>query len=236
MRPVASWLFGALTIALGSSPAQALATYVYRGSNYDTIRDDEPPAGSYDTSMRVTVSITLPAELGPDLVLESVTDQIVAATIDDGRRSLMDVLATFSTDASGAIVEWRVGTPWLGSPDFEGAITTIHVLDRPPGALPNADSATVWLGPYTADSAQVVDSPGTWVLVPEPATGLLLCLGLVGLGARGAGFRRAAPRPARTADSLGKKGIVFDALGERNDDTGHAGSKESAPYRERGLN
>ncbi len=47
MRLVTSLLCGALMAALGSSSAQALATYVYRGNNFDTIEDDDPPPGSY---------------------------------------------------------------------------------------------------------------------------------------------------------------------------------------------
>ncbi len=189
MRLVVSLIGGVLMVALGSSSAQALATYVYRGDNFDTIEDDDPPAGSYDTSMRVTVSITLPTELAADLVLESVTDQIVAATIHDGRRSFTDVLATFSTDASGAIVEWQVGTPWIPSPQLGGGVFTRHRFDPPPGTTATSDSGSIWLDPYSADSARIVDSPGTWALIPEPATALLFGLGLLGLAAQRAGPR-----------------------------------------------
>ena len=66
-------------IWVASSPANATATYVYRGNPFDTIRDSEILGGSYDMSMRVTASITLTAPLGPDLDAESVTGRIIAA-------------------------------------------------------------------------------------------------------------------------------------------------------------
>ncbi len=108
-------ILGLLLYTGAARPALAQAVYVYQGDTFEAqnITDETPPEGSYDTSMRVSGSVTFESPLAPNQLFGDVTSEVIAFVLEDGRRSIRDSDPTttdFSffvqTDAAGAITNW----------------------------------------------------------------------------------------------------------------------------------
>ena len=177
-----------LVLVCGASSAGAVATYVYQGINFDMFQDTTPPDGSYDETMAVSGSFTISAPLAPNLEEFAVGATVFSfsdgrQTLDDGNSSLF-VGGRVWTDGNGDIVEWLFSLT-ADADDF----FTMRTLNLP-GSLV-VDRGTINCDPIecvdlgtNGDGAQVEDNPGTWTLIPEPATAGLLALGLAALGYR----------------------------------------------------
>lgn len=186
------WVALIASLIASASPAKdaaALATYVYTGNPFDTFVDRDPPAGSYDASMRVTGSISLDAPLPSDLPLTTFTLDLLAARWSDGRRTItaLDQLR-LATDATGAIVEWEVaGLAFTFAGGNIAECQDITSFGGTPGG--QLDQGRILFGDCfaaplpNADAGSVSGNPGSWTLVPEPGTALLAGLGLVLLAA-----------------------------------------------------
>jgi hypothetical protein len=165
-----------LSILVGSS-AHAIATYQYTGNPFS---DFQPP---YSAANFVTVTMTLAEPLGPNLpCCASAPPSVLSLSISDGLHTLdlntpnLDparVFAGFGTDAEGTIIGWSV---FLGLFD-QSFITTFSFDFIQP--LNAQDVSAIPPGQGAVNSA-----PGSWSLVPEPSTGLLVFCGLLGLSGR----------------------------------------------------
>ncbi len=94
--------------------ANAIAIYSYGGANFTSISEnDNPPAGTYTTSMQVTGSFTVAAPLAAGLVNASPT--FLDFNFTDGRNVMTPgnaggglSLLRLSTDGSGNITSWEL--------------------------------------------------------------------------------------------------------------------------------
>jgi hypothetical protein len=159
---------------LASAPiARAVAVYTYDGNVFDNIRDEDPPAGSYDTSMKVTGSVTFESELAPNRVFGDVTADVVSFVLDDGRLSIdsLDAATTdfsffVSTDLEGKIVNWAIfaeALRFLGEQQLE----THQIVSRTGGSA--FDRGLLFV--EEMDSLLGTDhglngNPAAWVRVP----------------------------------------------------------------------
>lgn len=192
LREVA--LSAAVLLSIASS-AQATAIYQYTGNPFESISDNPLPAGTYTTAMSVSGVMMLNSPLAPNLVQKGISP--TSFMFSDGRNAITDaspglniVSFTLSTDADGNISFWDIMVSVnFALPAFPGEqspqIGTENLVSGGLDAARLAECVTLLLcTSFVADSASVL-SPGTWTLIPEPSTALLLAAGLAGLAQMG---------------------------------------------------
>ena len=174
----------ALVTVLFAGQASAIATYTYTGNNFTDIVDSDPPAGTYTTAMSVTGSFTVAAVLAPNLANQDITLSILSFSFSDGRQTFTDTTALpeklflVSTDAVGSITDWLIVL--RTSTVFPFDEVTTHTV-----AVGVADTGFISVSiVLPGDSGGNSNDPGTWTLVPEPSTVLLLVSGLAALAVR----------------------------------------------------
>jgi hypothetical protein len=109
-------LAGAAAFTIGLSTASALADtiYTYTGSAYSTISDNEPPSGTYTTSMSVTGSFTVANPIASNLGFADISASILSFSFSDGRVTATSTVPLFThtfsvgTDSLGNIVDWSI--------------------------------------------------------------------------------------------------------------------------------
>jgi hypothetical protein len=203
-------LFAMLGVA---AQAGADTIYSYVGHTYTDIADVPLPAGSFDSSMRVSGEFTLADPLAPGLASTDITPLLTSFSFSNGRTTLTNLdpqltIAAFSvsTDAFGAINLWAISIQQLDAVNG-GNDLVIQTLNDPDFGFPVEDSGQVLacdprflprgLCLTLADIASVSEAPGAWTgtsttgsttgePVPEPTT-----LGLCALGLWAVGRRRA---------------------------------------------
>jgi hypothetical protein len=185
-------VFALAVVCLSAAEARAVNyTYTYAGNSFTSIVDDPSvPAGTYTASMSVSGSFTLAAPLAPNLDA-NISGSVLSLNFTDGRNvldSLGDIVAFgIKTDGSGAITEWnvvlqRVEGVNIGDQTANIETRFVPTLKKDFGRLLECTaprSASKCFG--GEDTAQVLNNPGTWSVVPEPSTALFMGLGLVGL-------------------------------------------------------
>ncbi len=182
MRPL---LALATTLLIAGSPASASVIYSYQGNPFDTFVDDDPPAGQYDATMSVSGFFEVPEPVAPNLEAVDITASVLSFSLFDGRQTITNLTATsstfrFSTDALGQILFWRALAS-VGNPQTALIQTVNQTLDGRPVLL---DQARIGAVLESFDQAQISGQPGSWTLVPEASTALLLGAGLLGLAAQ----------------------------------------------------
>ena len=178
----------ALLLVWAGQPAGAVAIYTYTGSPFELFSLGSPYTGSDHVTATLTLDSSLPASSS---MLDATALPGFGLAMSDGQQTLtettpglVNIAATMSTDATGAVVGWAVSL--FGGFNQE-AITTRHNLT---GFEPFLDIGRLESGHF----GQVNAKPGTWVCsgtcaaVPEPAAWLLVVTGIAAL----AGVRRRA--------------------------------------------
>jgi len=175
--------------ALGPTSEADAATYGYLGNPFDNITDVDPPAGSYETSMSVTGSVVFADELASNLIFQDVTASVQSFSMTDGRLPIdtgnsSDFSFFLSTDGDGNIASWAL---FAQSQDFVAGLQQVHeIVTRTGGSQFDRGLIIVSEGPSEVGRDIAISGPdvGSWSLVPEPGTALLLGMGLAALGAR----------------------------------------------------
>ncbi len=184
-----------------AAPSTATVIYHYTGVPFTHFLDETSPSGSFTTSDFVSVTLEFAAPLAADSPPQDVEPNLLSFRVSDGRSTLTDSSAVLSafvvgTDAFGAIDEWYISAQgFLFEPTSVGEQAPLISTTNQPNAQ-NADygnlfecTAVTGEGVCTAagtdlGSVEFVagSNAGTWTVIPEPTTALLLGLGLMGLG------------------------------------------------------
>lgn len=188
----------AVVLAL-SAPlsARAMTTYIYEGENFDFILDNDPTAGSFTKNMHISVTAIFANPLsvnldrrtfGPMPAGQLVEFTMTAGRFDDDDLSLtaLDMDGTFviSTNGLGEIIEWDVLIDrTIGS--TKTTLATHFFIEAASEGFDYGDLCTTApnCGDDLIDHGSIEDSKGSWRVVPEASTGVLLGGGLVGLAA-----------------------------------------------------
>ena len=175
----------AAVLVLMAGGAQA-TTYTYTGVNFDAA------SGPYTTAMSVSGSITLASPLAPNLVGADLLASLTAWSFTNGVQTYSSAAPPLfqqvlvSTDANGAIADWSVGFNISGSQE---AVISCGSLGPAPALgtcftsgsmIPGYD-----FGGFAFGSQASAAVAGSWAMVPEPSTALLVGIGLTGLAAKG---------------------------------------------------
>lgn len=183
--------FGFLAISLMFvvSPVQASVVYQYVGNNYTSILDNDPPVGTYTTSMNVSGHFTVPAPL--DMATDGdISSAVTAYSFSDGRFTLTESNSSIFrfdvfVDADNDISTWNilVDTPGVPMEAIFSSLLLSDTLDSTfAGVCPVSICGRDDLGTLEVDVAWS-DGGGNWSVapVPIPAAFWLFASGLLGL-------------------------------------------------------
>ncbi len=187
--------------------ARGQAVYEYTGNPFDSITDEEPPAGTFDTMMRVSGSVTFALPLAPNLAATDVTADVIDYELDDGRQTIDPTIDTdFSflvgTDANGDITTWALFAQVMQI--LDGSLVQTHeIVSRTTAGgfdrgLRFVEDESTQLG----TDIGLVGGNGAWMMVPEPGSSSLLSaafFALCGVGSRARARARARARRTRSA-------------------------------------
>ena len=188
VRGLAGLVACALVAFASASAAHAMTTYEYVGNPYTRIFDADEYPGTYTRSMFVYGALTFDQPLAPSTVYDETSElrglrlSLVDHRFGDGRHEFANFQSTFSidylaTDATGNIVGWYIRSIGSNLAGFPVDIATTHM--QPGQATIDYASICPWDGFCDPDdTGEVVGNPGSWTVVPEPGTGLLLVGGL----------------------------------------------------------
>ena len=190
---------GLVMVAATTAGASVILTYT--GSTFGTNTNGPfgsgTPSDTYASTDRVTVTLTLGAELGASLANADVSP--TSFTIADGVNVITQATATssrfkFTTDASKNIVGWDVDVQEQTTTYFRWMLT----FKFPGNALdegfdttcgPGSTTVSCVLGARSYQQSALSEVPGAWayerpVTAPEPLTAALVGVGLIAVGAR----------------------------------------------------
>jgi PEP-CTERM motif-containing protein len=201
IRALGVGLFCAVVNLSIAFDAAALSIYQYTGNSYTLIINNTPPVGAtYTTAMNVSGSFELAAPLPANLPLTNIAGSLLSYAFDDGVHTLTDATSDLvgafnvATDALGNISLWQITAqsgpplPLTGGPgDQRVVISTLSIVGQvfDTGLLQECPGGVAGsCGSVRTDLGQTPSNPGTWALIPEPSTALLLGAGLAALAVR----------------------------------------------------
>lgn len=194
----AARVFGWLVLLMGVAiQAQASVTYEYEGQAFDFFEDHDPPTGTaYGPGDFVTISLQLASALGKNFSSADVRSLIQAYSFSDGVHTLtganssLDQPVAITTNSAGEIISWKT----LAETPDPGGVSQQQVRIESENATFEVDtgtliectnfSTTFGCNGFSSDLGRRQGNAGSWTLVPEPASGAMLGLGLIALGRR----------------------------------------------------
>jgi hypothetical protein len=160
-----------LQLCLLAPSMSADTVYTYTGQNFDTFTNSPP----YNSSDHLAIQLQLSTPLLPNLNQADVSGEIVSWTLSAGRDTYGSGnggtyrTASFTTDASGNIVDWNTLFVGLGTFGFTSSGTTGDQAFDYVAHGNSWNASTASIGTWTNEESA---SP-----TPEPASTFLLLLG-----------------------------------------------------------
>jgi hypothetical protein len=192
-------------LAIAPSIYAAATTYTYTGNLFVNVTDNDPPLGSYTTSMSLSGSFTVGAPL-TEASDGDISGLVQSFSFFDGRNTITDtdpdlLTPTFLVivDATGAVLGWNLQVA-TEIPEYPGVYHDVirsmsgigpdpePVYDPFAGSVDEGSIQECFGDPGPApcyfDEAYLSDNPGSWSVsvVPIPAAAWLFgsALGLLG--------------------------------------------------------
>jgi PEP-CTERM motif len=167
---------------LGLFPAISFAAptvYSYTGELYSFIEDQDPPAGTYTTSMKLVGSLTLSEAIAPNSNEHAHGDEILNLSFNDGRieynKAHLASSFLLSTGSTGNIIDWifQFYRPNPTSDAYSASAYSNGVYGDIAGVFGSG-----------TDQAETLGAIGSWTVtpVPEPSTSALFIAGLALVG------------------------------------------------------
>lgn len=171
---------GAVTVLLfaGSGIAAADVMYNFVGAPFNTFTNTTCPP-----TCELTGSFTVATALPPNLVVDQGSFTPISFSFTDGLSTVTNLTATISgfsvgTDASGKIVTWDIFA--------DDAFSQMFAFSDPPNLTQEGNNAQTYQAYFFGHT-----SGGSWTVVPEPSTLLMLGSSVFGLAG---GLRRKLTR------------------------------------------
>ena len=178
-----------IALLLSSAPVLATTTYVYTGTNFDSIGDDTPPDGTYTTSMKVTGQFTVAEPLTGAPI--NFGDLILSYSFSDGRQTLTEANSEVGSafvvpDENNVFEFWAIafinrsfGGPETVGEEIRRVVTRTGSDGEDVGSITIQCLALDCPEDFGRFSSPI---PGTWSVVPVPAAAWLFgsALGLLG--------------------------------------------------------
>ena len=177
--------------------AGASVIYQYVGAPYWDVRDEPIPAGAYTTDMHITGRFEFAELLSPGVAQDDF--EVLRYELSDGRVTLDETNSTLSfndvdVDADGLIYHVQFSAVSEAT-DGVGSRAS-RILSTGGFNLEFASFGECIAEPCSSNEDFSFDSARSfsmhavgWSIIPEPSTGMLIGLGLLGLG-RARGVRR----------------------------------------------
>lgn len=188
-----SFISAACILVLTAFTANASVIYTYTGNNFTNAADP------YTTDMNITLKFESASPLPVTGAMTNVSAEILSYTMFDGRKTLtesdspLDIYLNIDT-ATGLPSEWSIhSTNEFGKSlgDIVNRMRTIYnSFSGGPDSAEELECAFIpsnigecmgFIFVAGADIHNLPGSPGTWSVVPIPATAWLFTSGLIGL-------------------------------------------------------
>jgi hypothetical protein len=161
---------GAVTVLLfaGSGIAAASVQYNFVSSPFNTFINTTCPP-----TCNLTGSFTVATALPPNLVVDQGFFTPISFSFTDGVSTVTNLTASFSefsvgTNASGKIVTWDISA--------DDAFSQMFAFSDPPTETQEGNNAQTYQAYFFGNT-----SGGSWTVVPEPSTLLMLGSSVFGL-------------------------------------------------------
>ncbi len=166
------WCPLALVIVLSvtAAPVFGQTVYDYQGNNYEVFF-----GSTFDNTMSVSGSFTLPLALPPNLTLQSINVADLTFSLSNGVRDFTDansVACTFeaATGPAGEIVQWNIllREPGIPPNDPQATLVSTRVIVAEDQGAISISTGGVCDGLASNDSGQVFNDPGIWNMTTVP--------------------------------------------------------------------
>jgi len=174
-----------------SSEAEAVATtYIYTGNPFSYCNCSATYLWSAADS--VSVSLTLSSALPANQLSFDASGTATSFTFTAGPNTITKLSANtynllFATNELGDIINWFA----QATNDFRFVRTCGGSVPGPPCGVSSVEDLAI-ISFFPPSTGGNTGSPGSWAVIPEPSTGLLVITGLLGLAYRQRRHGRAA--------------------------------------------
>ena len=159
-----------IVMLVAAVPVLGQAVYDYQGNNYEVFF-----GSAFDDTMSVSGSFTLPLELPPNLVLQSIDVAGLTFSLSNGIRVFTEANSTVctfeaATGPNGEIVQWNIFLREPGVPvgDPQATLLSNREIAAVDGGYIAISNGVVCDSLAGTDSGEVLNDPGIWNFTMVP--------------------------------------------------------------------